>query len=861
MTFASPRKLLSRLPDASRKNADWLAAILVALLMGVAVQMGFFRVPDGIIFDVITTHEPARKPRVILIEQDPAFQRLGDARHAVLARTSMALGAVRIAFMVDPGTAAFATNTASGHIVVGHGAEPVPGRHVWRLTGGAGQTPGLIHAARKVAAPEYGIYRRQLAWLDGADAAVPLLEAAAAGATLPAQSYYVRMPRAQNMPRITASQLINGDLAAGELKGMIALVSPAATGTVYNYATPLSHDGEAMSASEFSAYAIQTLADERAVRPLYEWLSPLIILLVCLAAAALYRRFDPKRIIVPATAGIMLAVFGLTALLLQFANILLPTSALILSQGLVAVLAIQRSETRKDQQLSHQVDRAVSIAFKRGVFDNQARLPEILLGSAKGLGTRHMLLLEKDVDGNLTELGAIGAALEDLSGSPKQRNALFGEARASDQPRDASALLPAWEGPVWVAWLGGAERDIYWFYSLAGLPKRQRGERLANAMIGSYRQLKRLRASLSAGEGRKKTVQAVEARVTSALDLITGHDEQIRNGSDALDTAVIVFHLLGYPLHANARMSELFEDANLSLADATLPEVLAGFTELDPERIAVMLHELLFRGGELRVPCRKLGARALALRIAAPFRVARGNERVIVLEAIDITNLKRLADLRLSVSTYIDTQLRNDLTAIELGVSVASDKRIEGAALRRIIDLIAQAAKRATGRLESVAAFLIDSPEVILELAYPIDASSVARQAIAKVSNYAEGLKVAILSDVPEMGGYSIAEPEALEAMLDAILRIMIAETQPGDSVSLQVAEERSHIRIRLSGGFGVTFASFCEALEEPDAGAPPEYRAIAAGMKQALGWKSSLSYWTDIGKGYRFNIELRRIA
>jgi hypothetical protein len=249
------------------------------------------------------------------------------------------------------------------------------------------------------------------------------------------------------------------------------------------------------------------------------------------------------------------------------------------------------------------------------------------------------------------------------------------------------------------------------------------------------------------------------------------------------------------------------------------------------------------------------------LRIAAPFRVARGHERVIILEAIDITNLKRLADLRLSVSNYIDTQLRNDLTAIKLGVSVVSDDRLEGPARLRVVELIAQAAKRATGRLESVTALMNDTSDDVLDLAYPIDANKLVRQAIARVSSYADSLKVSIIAEIPEMGGYSIAEPEALEAMLDAILRIMIAETQPEDSVNLQVTEEKDRTLIRLSGGFGVSFASFCAALEVPDAGTPPEYRAISAGMKQSLGWKSSLSYWTAIGKGYRFNIELKRIT
>jgi CHASE2 domain len=861
MARVTGRYFIQSFASTWKAGADWLTAIGVALAIGVMGQAGLLRVPDGMVFDLITSHEPARKPRVIVVEQDAKFAARGDQRYDELVRRSLELGVRRIAFMADPGTDVLANARAARRIVIGAAPTRVPGRKAWRLFPASVGNSEVKVAARTMAAPEYGIFRKQLAWLKGSDGPVPALEVAAVQAELPMQAYYVRMPTAQNVPQVSATQLLNGDLGADELKGMIALISPPSRATSRRYATPLGYGGQPITASEFSAYAIQTLADRRAVFPLRIWQAPLLILLLCLAAVLLYKRFDPKRILIPVVTGITLAVLGGTVLALQFANIFMPVTALMLSQALMTGFAIYRTETWQDHYLSRQVDRAVNVAFKKGSFDNQARLPEILLGSAKVLGTRNMLLLEQDTKGQLAELGSLNSTLSDLSREQKLLNALFCEARETNRPLDASATLPSWEGPVWIAWLGGAERDIYWFYSLAGIAKRQRGERLAAAMISSYRQLQRLRASLSAGAGRIGNTQSIDERVTSALDLITGHDEQIRNGIDALDTAVMVFHLLGYPLHANARMAQLFEEADLALADVTLAETLAQLTELDPDRIAKMLHELLFHGGELRVPCRPLAARAVVLRIAAPFRVALGNERVIVLEAIDITNLKRLADLRLSVSHFIDTQLRNDLMAIGLGATVASDKRLEGPALKRVIDLIAKAAKRATERLESVASLINDPTDGILGLAYPIDASNVARLAIAKVGSLADDLQVSIAATVPASGGYTIAEPESLEAMLEAILRIMIAETQPGNTVQLDLVEEREFTRIRLSGGFGVSFDSLCAALDSPEAGALPEYRAISRGIKQALGWKSNVSYWSDIGKGYRFNIELRRIT
>jgi CHASE2 domain-containing sensor protein len=852
------RGFLPRLVPAWRKAADWLIPVLVALAAIALNQAGLFRVLDGMAFDFITTHESTSPPRVMIIDPDPAFEQRGDGRHTELARGALALGIARVVFLVDPKVPDLAAELPANRIIVGQRIKRVPGSSSWKLVSTPASETRALRAASVTAAPEYGIHRLQLAGLKGISKPVPTLETAAVAGDPDALPYYIRMPRGQNVPRITASQLLDGQIAAREVKGLIALVSPDSQEPRRSYATPLNTGGRAMPEEEFRALAIQTLADGHPVRPTPLWLTALLVLGLCLAATALYRRFDPKRIIVPATAAITVVLVGAIYLVLQFADILLPASSLLFSQGLLAALIIHRSETGQDRLLSRQVDRAISVAFRRGSFDNQSRLPNFLLDSARVLDVKHMLLLERRADGEIVELGSIRASLTDLEGNRQEQSQFFDEARRSLRTCESSGLVRGWEGPVWMAWLGGAERDLYWLYTFAGANKRRRGERLAAAMIGSYRELQNMRASLSAGEGRRWSFQSIDDKVTSALDLITGHDEQIRNGLDALDTSVMVFHLLGYPLHANAAMVRLLEAAEISLVDTTLQEAIVQLSLLEPERIAKMLHELLFRGGELRVPCRPLGARTVVLRISAPFRVAKGSERVIMLEAIDITNLKRLADLRLSVSNFIDSQLRNDLEAITLGASIAGENAGPSS---RVINLIAKAAGRAMNSLEEVAVHLSNPTDDVLGLAYPVDASEIARRAAAKTEAFASDLQVSITTETPGIGGYTIAEPVALQAMLEAMLMITIAETQPGDAVELKVEEERDHTRIGVKGGFGISFESLCAALDSPEAGAPPEYRAITSGIRQALGWNAKLSYWSEIGKGYMFNIELRRIG
>jgi CHASE2 domain-containing sensor protein len=859
LTAVDSRKAyLSAFASAWTKSANWLVPVLVALATVILGQTGLFRILDGMAFDFITAREAPASPRVIIVDPDREFLQRDENRQIELATKALALGVSKVVFLDDPEGLDTAANLPKGAVIVGRRVEQIPGSSSWRFAGQISSDAIATDAARALTVAEYGVYRRQLSGLKSVGKTIPTLETAAVEGDASALPYYVRMPRAQNIPRIAASQLLDDDIAAKELRGMIALIPVPSPGLGQVPGKTVHNGSRALPEEEFRALAIQTLADGRQVRAANRWQTILLVLTLCLLASGFYQRFDPKRIIVPATGAVTLALIATVYLALQFGNILLPLTALLFSQGLLAAIVIHRSEIEQDRFLSKQVDRAVSVAFLRGVFDNQARLPAFLLDSAKMLNFRHMLLLERRANGEIQELGAVEAKLADLTASKANLNRYFAEARQSLRACDAEGLVTDWDGPVWIAWLGGTERDIFWLYSFAGTNKQLRGERLAAAMISSYRQLQRLRGSLSAGDGRGASFLSIDDKVTSALDLITGHDEQVRNGLDVLDTSVVIFHLLGYPLHANASMVRLFEEVELSLTDTTLQEALVELTELDAERISKMLHELLFRGGELRVPCRPIAAKSIVLRIAAPFRVAKGSERVIVVEAINTTNLKRLADMRLSISNFVDSQLRNDLEAITLGASIAEES---GQGSARIIKLIAQAAQRAKNSLEEVAVHLGDSSDEVLGLAYPVDAVEVVRRAVARAEAFANDLKVSIVATTPEIGGYTIAEPVALEAMLEAMLLITIAETQPGDAVEITVEEESNRTHIRLQGGFGVSFESLCAALDSPDTGAPQEYRAISTGIRLALGWRANVSYWSHIGKGYRFNIELRRIA
>jgi hypothetical protein len=346
-----------------------------------------------------------------------------------------------------------------------------------------------------------------------------------------------------------------------------------------------------------------------------------------------------------------------------------------------------------------------------------------------------------------------------------------------------------------------------------------------------------------------------------AVQLVADHASLVASGIDGLETAVIVFHPIGYPLHANLTMGALYEALGLVLAETTLPQLLAALTELDAERIATSLNDLLLHGGEMRVNCREIDTRKRQLRVAARREASSDMPRTLSVEVIDVSEPRRLAQLRLSISSLLDVNIRNDLEAIAFALAVARSGKLDAARRDKVLGQIEAAAGRAADRLDAISPHLrADIGEGPGE-SFPIDATAAVQEACELVGSLAETHGIALHAELPAISGFAIADPKLLGEMVEAMLRVVIADCAPGEAVRVELGEATERTRITVSGGIGMAFERLYAALELSDAGSHGPFGSIARGMAVALGWGAVVSYSSQVGKGYRFVIELRRIG
>lgn len=837
---------------------SWVAILLVVAVLGGLHQAGIFRIIDGQLFDQATGRAAAATPKVVIIEQDRAFERLGPQRYSALEAGLARLEIERIGYL---GRREGPMSTSlGGRIVSGLAPRAVPASELWEIPA-LQVPPGTTPAARMMLPAEYGIYRRQATALASADGALPTFEAALAGTGPPSvDTFFVPMPRAQSLPVITASQVLEGQLAPGALDGIVAIVAePAAMRGALT--TPLTPEIRGTSEAQFRGFAVQSLRGGTAVRPAQQWQAWLILAVLGAIMGIAYQRSDPKRLALalPLAGSIFALILGWATLI--YAARLLPLSAMVLLPWVATFVRVLQREQAQDRRLEIAAARAVQHAFGRSVLREGARLADFLDSAARLAAVERSLLIERKGDGTVAFLSGHNAASGDVTLPHRELAHLLDRLAGRHVTVAANQVADGWQEEARLTWLGGTGRDLYWLYTLPRKGDRRKSAMLVRAIAASFRELFSWRANLNARQKLDHRFTPIDDKVASAISLISNSSEQISHGFDTIGTAVMIFHMVGSPIHANAPMREIYRQAALTVTDASLADALLRLTELDEPRIEAMLQELLVHGGEMRVPMRQLGPEERIFRIAAPERHARARERVIVLEAIDVSELHRAADLRQAVALFMDLQLRNDFEAIMLGADLAADPRVTAEKVRPIVARIADTTRRAIGRLDEVADLVRRDIAMLEQVSYPVDARSIVSDAIRRTAEFAEELSVGIEADLPGASGFTIAEPTALGEMLRAMLRVLIADTPQGEKVKLRLEEVDGRTHIRISGGFGIALERLLQLLSNDENEAAGDFRAIAEGMTVAVQWDASVSYWGREADGFGFNVNLKRIG
>lgn len=837
---------------------NWLGPLTIVIVLAACFQAGMFVQSDGRFFDFVSVNQASTSPKVVVIERDAPFEGRGPQRFHTMERELARLGVERIGYLSAPD---FRIGTTKVPVVAALPAKPLPENRSWQLEMPDRGIGNAAPTARAMPASDYGIHRKQLASLSGRQGNIPVFDAALAGASSPPDGeFFVSMPRQQNIPVLRASQVLDGEMAVSELQGLVAMiVTPSALkGTL---ATPISPNHRTMSEAIFRAHAVNTIRSNRAsnwIEPLLAWS---IMLVFGVILALVYRRSDPKQLAIATSLAFTILVAAAGAAAILATGIMLPVTALIAAAWIISFERILKREASQDRRLERTASHALQASFPRTALREGARLPHFLGTAAQYAGVERSLIIELLPNGKLELIAANNASMDDIAITPKQLNAILRKVKENFAVRDASDIVPGWQGEARIGWVGEGEKQLFWLHTKPQTATPGKSAHLVRALVGSFRRVLRWRGNLHARTGQDRRYLPVDDKVASAIALVASESEQVRRGFDTIETAIVIFHLIGTPLHANTAMREIYREAGLSVFDSSLAEVLLELSELEKPQVDALIEDMMLNGSEMRMPMRDLGKSQRLLRIAAPSSHAHGGDRILVLEAIDMRNVNRIAELRKAVGKFVDLQLRNDFEAILLASQLASDKRLGPELLAKVVGEIGKTARRAAGRLDDVAHLVRSDRQDLTHAWYPVDATAVVTDAIARVSGFAEELGVSIEAQHPGLSGFTIAEPVALGDMIVAMLRVVIADTPHGGAVKLKLEELEGRTLIRISGGFGIGFGRLLWLISNHEEGAVGEYKVIGEAMTKVTSWSATVSYWGSEANGFGFNIDMQGVG
>ncbi|MDG6079410.1 hypothetical protein E3U23_09420 [Erythrobacter litoralis] len=759
-----------------------------------------FDVVDNLFYDTVTRSGSPRTPRVVILEG--ALEQEGAEQFVAALRAS----GLRRVGITDANSASLLCSGSTRKLVV-----------VLLDTDGGYSCIPTIDAFTKA---DRGIFRTSSS--PPRARATLSFEAVLADRAGAPHSYLVRMPIAQNIPRIAVAQLVDGLFANKQLIGTVAiLASPADRNSPI--ATSLDPSGQVTTKDLLRASATQTLIDNRAVTRAGPFWQVLLILLFAFGMRRLIGfRLPSAFLFLTCFAASVLAIFA-WVVCITYLDLFTPLSAVIFVICFAAVTKLHTVGRLQTRRLERTIENAIELSFSRSVFVDRAAMPRHLANAARLLRLPYVNIRQK-----------------------KEKTSEWDELMAVGQPSDRPYRYH----------LTNADEVLRFEYDVPDDTAKYATARLLDDAIQRYRLSHDWRERLLEGRHRG----SIDDRLRSAANLITVHGDELAHGLDTLDTGVFIFRPLGIPVHANAQMRALLNLAKIDPEKTALVDTLLQLSELDLAQAESMVRGILLQGGDMRVPMRDFGGRQRILRLGIASEVRHRSQTVLVLEAVDVSELDRLAELRLAVGTFIDRQLRNDLEAIALGASLAKDNRLQGEARGRVLNRISDVTRRANKRLENVRELLEEQPYDDLGVAYPVEARKVTLQAVERVAPYAEELGVTVDATLPDIGGFSIAEPLMLCDMIEAMLRLIIADTAHGEAAHISLSEHEETTDITVSGGFGLPFDRFVDALDAKPGEAPSEYQIASAGIAEAIAWRGSVSYWSAPGKGFRFGIRLRRV-
>ncbi len=813
-------------------------AVVFSLFVGCLAagfsELGFFRVPNHLLFDLAVAQAEPANPKVILVRAEPtevaellSYFRDQGTQRVILTGINSKIPAVGV------------------DVVLGITPAVIPGTDRWSLPASV----DAINSGADVVPLNQGFIARSfVAWLPGKSSRLPTIEGKILGSIDRGAERLISLNPESEVPVLNAQQILGGQLPPNTLKRMYVVVGPPASIDPKRFLTSSLSSTARVSSSEFHARAVQAILTGRTVFQPEGSLRAAILILASLILMVSLRIISPQhRLASAALAATLLFATGMA--FITTLGVYLPIAGLVIIsivQGLACEFEIADQRRQRTGELLNRATLQIQQTFPL----ETSRWVDFFSIAAKLAGVENSLLVQEQDDGTFVSLAAFGqppsGGIENL-----RRSGDFDRADSVSPVPVPITNLVRTEGSFLVRLGLHDSVRVYWLYMLPASCDELAQVNAAAARLAKHtsENIRWFRYS----KFRRTRAEAIRRRTDRAINGLVRRADELHRSLTSLQTATLLFDPSGMPITVNESMKRLVGQCGLQLSRMTPADFATALTGIDADAIRSKLGQLVRHGGQTRLNSQlKIFGRNYTLRVT-------DLDGDLLFEATDITSQTRLNNLQSELASEIDAKLRNDLEAIGLALRLAEDERLTSEQRARALRLVRVAADRTRANLDNLA-LLADSTRFLEELSiFPVCPRAVLGGAVAKVTPLAKRSGVDFTIVQPALASLVLAEPEMLEDLLEAILQVVVSDSGRMSAIEIMISEEDEATFVIVKGGFGLPSVWLEAHLYDERQEAAQPFLIIRQVQKQLKSWGATLSAFSETGEGYRFTLELKR--
>jgi len=887
----------------------FLLNLSIAFLIWLAGTLGFFTLPEGMIYDryVAITPEVDRLSSGVLIincELNDGYR--GDEVWLRLIKILDEFKPRKVVFTFLPDNVSRDFYKASAERRIIFGREMVRGRDrpdMWelkKLPEGA-DNYNLIYGIINIPPSYHGIYRYvTTSFSINKKEVYPSLEYVVLkdiriDTELPNTFLINFNGKFNGLPNIDLTDVLGGRLIPELVKDKVVIIGFKSSSMIPSLHTPLSLKGILLSAAEFHGYAIDTLISKRIIKKT----SALVRLAILFSMVIIYLSIAQLfRLRLSLILSYSLIIFGLYLvicyLLFSYLFFWIPiVEILILHMASSTALFMRKAIDEEEGLRRMLLDTALKVErrfFPKDFYTSEDHWAQLITFVSQTLELKRAIFLEKvEGDHRVREIKGLNCSFEDIY------------ERRRDYEREPYKTAILENRPVEIdkrpffTNLGKDEREYlvplvfvnrvlgFWAFTInlqtindlsAFLSMvRDHAVQISELLYFREQRMMRLRR-----EGWLKRFFRFEAarlfyrELSDNLSVIETRLVLLERILNIMNTATILYDLFGRVIYMNKQVSDIMTPIGIRPFDMTALDLAVKLTNIEPHRIRTSLQRVILDREEVSMtvsipsdinkmymlyikPVVYEGDEMPAIGVY-PFMVMG-----VVFDLVDVSYLRSLEAFKRDVFRDIDYRLRNHIESINLAASILAEESMSAAQKEIALQILRERVNTTDDFLKEMKDYLLKDIFVSDLEHYPVDIKGALLSALEKVSDMAARRGIKINHDLPALAGMVYASPRFREVVIE-IMKVVLHDALDNSTINVGLKETEEFFELSISNsGIGLPQEILDKyLLSETGETSSAELKAIRAVIKQVRRWSGNITVKSDVGVGMTFILSLKRI-